>query len=144
MSWGDKLMDDRRTGHSSPPSKTARELVWTVDRTFQGWTCSQCEWNDPIPTLLSDPEAKTAYDRLAAGKFRKHNCADHHARRAHAGPESFTARIRKLVAQGFKPKDAVELMLQEVAIEYPNQPKMQAQAKAEGEDFLRRLRAGLI
>ena len=49
-----------------------------------------------------------------------------------------------MVSHGFKPKDAVELLLQEVAIEYPNQPKMQAQAKAEGEDFLRRLRAGLI
>jgi hypothetical protein len=135
-------MDDRSSGNRTPPAKS-RELLWTVDRTFQGWTCSQCEWNDPVPTLLNDPEAKTAYDRLAADKFRRHNCADHHARLAPAG-ESFTARIRKMVAHGFKPKDAVELLLQEVAIEYPNQPKMQAQAKAEGEDFLRRLRAGLI
>jgi len=32
--------------------------------------------------------------------------------------DSFTPRIRKLVRQGFKPKDAVELFLQEVALEY--------------------------
>ena len=124
--------------------KTARELVWTIDRTFQGWTCSQCEWNYPTPTLLSDPEAKTAYDRLAAAKFREHKCGDHLARLISPPTESFTARIRSMVAHGFKPKDAVELFLQEVAIEYPNQPKILEQAKAEGEDFLRRLRAGLI
>jgi len=58
--------------------------------------------------------------------------------------DSFTGRIRKLVKQGFKPKDAVELFLQEVALEYRNDPKTLARAKAEGEDFLRRMKAGLI
>jgi hypothetical protein len=139
---GARLLVDERS--SNKPPKTGRELLWTIDRTFQGWVCSQCEWNDPIPTLLTDPDAKTAYDRLAATKFRQHNCADHPMRLAAPVGESFTARIRKMVSHGFKPKDAVELLLQEVAIEYPGQPKMLAQAKAEGEDFLRRLRAGLI
>ena len=46
--------------------------------------------------------------------------------------------------QGFKPKDAVELFLQEIALEYRNQPKIMDQAKADAEDFLRRVRAGLI
>ncbi len=137
-------MDDRNAEHQGLEKKTARELLWTVDRSFQGWTCSQCEWNYPIPTLLSDPEAKTAYDRLAAAKFRSHNCADHLPRLISPSTDSFTGRIRSMVAHGFKPKDAVELFLQEIAIEYPNQPKILAQAKAEGEDFLRRLRAGLI
>lgn len=137
-------MDDRSKNHPPAQGKAGRELLWTVDRNFQGWTCSQCEWNYPVPTLLSDPEAKTAYDRLAATKFREHNCADHLMRLASTGTESFTARIRSMVAHGFKPKDAVELFLQEIAIEYPNQPKILDQAKAEGEDFLRRLRAGLI
>lgn len=137
-------MDDRDTNHQAPGKKTARELLWTVDRAFQGWTCSQCEWNDPIPTLLSDPEAKTAYDRLAAGKFRAHNCSDHRPRLLSPSTDGFTARIRSMVVHGFKPKDAVDLFLQEIAIEYPNEPKILAQAKAEGEDFLRRLRAGLI
>jgi len=50
----------------------------------------------------------------------------------------------ELVTQRFKPKDAVELFLQEVQLEYRNDPKTLARAKAEGEDFLRRLKAGLI
>lgn len=133
---------ENRTSTSN--SANARELLWTVDRAFQGWTCSQCEWNYPLPTLLNDPEAKTAFDRLATAKFRQHNCSDHLSRVPMPGPDSFTTRIRKMVAHGFKPKDAVELLLQEVALEYPNHSQMLAQARAEGEDFLRRLRAGLI
>lgn len=124
--------------------KSTRELIWTSHRTFQGWTCSQCEWNNPLPTLLTEAEAKTAYDRLAAAKFKEHKCADHLARLNSSGDESFTPRIRKLVSQGFKPKDAVELFLQEIALEYRNQPKVLEQAKADGEDFLRRVKAGLI
>jgi len=34
--------------------------------------------------------------------------------------------------------------LQEVTLEYRNDPKTLERAKAEGEDFLRRLKAGLI
>lgn len=135
---------EQRSNHSNLEAKTARELIWTSHHTFQGWTCSQCEWNYPLPTLLTDADARTAYDRLAAGKFREHKCADHLRRLAVPDHESFTPRIRKLVAQGFKPKDAVELFLQEVALEYRNQPKVLAQAKADGEDFLRRVKAGLI
>ena len=131
--------------HRSLQERTARELIWTSNRTFQGWTCSQCEWNYPLPTLLGDADARTAYDRLAAGKFREHKCADHLARLANLEDEhSFTARIRKLVSQGFKPKDAVELFLQEVALEYRNEPATLARAKAEGEDFLRRVKSGLL
>jgi hypothetical protein len=137
-------MNDRKPDPQTLQESTARQMLWTVDRSFQGWTCSQCEWNYPVPTLLNDPEAKNAYDRLSAAKFRQHKCSDHASRLAPTGGESFTARIRKMVAHGFKPKDAVELVLQEAAIEYRNQPKVLDQARAEGEDFLRRLRAGLI
>lgn len=133
-------MDQISPTHRTP---TARELVWTVDQSFTGWTCSQCEWKSPLPTLLTDPEARTAFDRLAAAKFRDHKCADHLARLGPAA-DSFTARIRKMVAHGYKPKDAVELFLQEIELEFRNQPKVMAQAKSEAEDFLRRLRAGLI
>jgi hypothetical protein len=121
-----------------------RDLVWIFDRNFQGWTCSQCEWNYPLPTLLTDTEAKNAYDRLAGAKFREHKCADHLTRLPSAASDSFTGRIKKMVAHGYKPKDAVELFLQEVQFEYRNQPKVLAQAQLEAEDFLRRLRAGLI
>jgi len=137
-------MEQSGKNHQTLREKTTREMMWTSHRTFQGWTCSQCEWNYPLPTMLSDAEARTAYDRLAAGKFRTHKCADHRARLDAVADESFTPRIRKLVAQGFKPKDAVELFLQEVALEFRNEPKTLAQAKSDAEDFLRRVKAGLI
>lgn len=124
-------------------SANSRQLIWSVDRSFQGWICSQCEWNSPIPTLLNDPEAKTAFDRLAIAKFRDHKCEDH-LKRLMPAPESFTSRIRKMITRGYKPKDAIELMLQEVQLEYRAQPKVMAQAQSEADDFLRRLRAGLI
>ncbi len=145
MQHMDERRPDRQTSkENTADKKPAREIQWSFDRNFQGWTCSQCEWNYPVPTLLNDPEAKNAYDRLASAKFREHKCADHPMRMTGVGPESFTSRIRKMVAHGYKPKDAVDLVVQEVAIEYPNQPKILDQARAEGEDFLRRLRAGLI
>ena len=131
--------------HRALEERTARQLIWTSNRTFQGWTCSQCEWNYSLPTLLTDADARMAYDRLAAAKFREHKCADHLARlEPVVDDQSFTARIRKLVSQGFKPKDAVELFLQEIQLEYRNDAKIMARAKAEGEDFLRRVKAGLI
>ncbi|MGC2446047.1 MAG: hypothetical protein WA477_00275 [Candidatus Sulfotelmatobacter sp.] len=137
-------MNDRSVDHRSLQEKTARELIWTSHRTFQGWTCSQCEWNYPLPTLLTDADAKTAYDRLAAAKFKDHKCTEHLSRLGPAMDDGFASRIRKLISQGFKPKDAVELMLQEVALEYRGEPKVIEKAKSEGEDFLRRMKAGVI
>ncbi len=125
-------------------TQNSRLFVWVAERSFRGWSCSVCEWKEPVPTLLSDPEAKTAYDRLALGKFRDHKCEGYPFRLTPPDPNSFTARMRKLVAQGFKPKDAVDLFLQELALEYRSQPKVLEQAQEEGDDFLRRVRAGII
>ena len=124
--------------------KSTRTMTWMASAHFQGWICSCCEWNYPLPTLLSDPQAKTAYDRLAAGKFQEHVCANFLSRLKSAEPASFTDRIRKLVSQGFKPKDAVEILLQEVELEHHNEPKILEQARIDGQDFLRRLREGLM
>jgi hypothetical protein len=137
-------VDQSRTDPKNPAGKTARALIWTSSRSFQGWTCSLCEWNYPLPTLLTDADARTAYDRLAAAKFRDHDCASQLSRIGVGDADSFTARIRKLVAKGFKPKDAVDLTLQEVALEYRHDPKALAQARTEADDFLRRVKAGLI
>jgi uncharacterized protein YoaH (UPF0181 family) len=131
-------------GKSSAEDKNARTMTWMNAHGFQGWICSRCEWNYPLPTLLSDPDAKNAYDRLAAGKFHEHACNNYLSRLKSADPASFTERIRKLVSQGFKPKDAVEILLQEVELEHPNEPKVLEQARREGEDFLRRIRVGLM
>lgn len=135
---------DSPADHQKLQEKTARELLWTSNRSFQGWTCSQCDWNYPLPTLLTEADAKTAFDRLAAGKFRDHKCSDHAARLSPVMDEGFSRRIRRLISQGFKPKDAVELMLQEVGLEFRGDAKVLERAKAEGEDFLRRMRAGII
>jgi len=131
-------------GNQKEEDKNTRAMTWVTDPGFQGWICSLCDWNYPLPTLLSDPAAKTAYDRLAAGKFKSHICESYQARLKSSEPASFTARIRKLVGQGFKPKDAVEILQQEVALEYHNDPKMVARARADGDDFLRRMREGLM
>ena len=124
--------------------KTTRTMNWMTSAHFQGWICSRCEWNYPLPTLLSDPQAKSAYDRLAAGKFREHACESYLSRLKSAEPASFSDRIRKLVSQGFKPKDAVEILLQEVEFEHPDEPKVLEQARMDGQDFLRRIREGLM
>ena len=123
--------------------KDNRALVWVNDAIFHGWVCSRCEWNSPLPTLLSDPGAKTAYDRLAAGKFRQHACESYQTRLPSGQGSGFTTRLKKLVEQGFKPKDAVEILLQEVAFETRGDAKVLERVRADGEDFLRRVREGL-
>lgn len=119
-------------------------MVWITAENYRGWGCSECEWNMPVPTLLTDPEAKSAFDRLSAGKFKEHACSDYLSRLKTSDAPSFTERMRKLVHQGFKPKDAAELVLQEVHLEYRDNPKVLAQAKSDAEDFLRRVRDGVI
>ncbi len=125
-------------------SKEKRELSWIEHADFRGWICTLCEWNSPLPTLLSDPEAKVAYDRLAEGKFRQHLCQDYAPRSQSAALASFAPRLKKLVAQGFKPKDAVEILLQEVELESRGDPRVMQRARDDGDDFLRRVRLGLL
>jgi hypothetical protein len=131
---------------NGPESKEKRALTWIEHADFRGWICTQCEWSSPLPTLLSDPEAKVAYDRLAEGKFRQHLCQDYAARSQSAAPGSFsfTPRLKKLVAQGFKPKDAVEILLQEVELESRGDQRVMQRARDDGDDFLRRVRLGLL
>jgi hypothetical protein len=126
-----------------------RSLIWIED-TSGGWACSSCRWKFPVPTLLSGKEAKAAYDRLAAAKFRDHACEADGSVPA-AKPEAkwnadptFAERARKLIVQGYKPKDAAELVVQETALENHNDPKMMAKARADAEDFLSNIRKGLI
>jgi hypothetical protein len=40
-----------------------------------------------------------------------------------------------LVMRGYKPKDAVELLLQQTVIECGNDPRMMEKARADAEDF---------
>ena len=122
----------------------AKWLSWVSDHRLTGWTCSQCSWTFPVPSMLSDPEAKSAYDRLAAAKFQEHDCAKHGPRPSFGEEETFAERARKLVMRGFKPKDAIEIVLQEITLEHRHDAKKMEQARNDAEDFLRKVKSGLI
>ena len=126
-----------------------RSLIW-MESDVNGWACSNCQWRFPVPTLLSGEEAKGAYDRLAAAKFRQHTC-EPSSTFSSAMPEAkqnadtaFIERARALIKRGYKPKVAVELALQETEIEHGNNPKIMEKARADAEDFMQRVRKGLI
>jgi hypothetical protein len=126
-----------------------RSLIW-MESDVNGWACSNCLWRLPVPTLLSGEEAKGAYDRLAAAKFRQHTC-DAATGLSATAPDAkrnvdtaFIERARTLIKRGYKPKVAVELVLQETEIEHGNDPKFMEKARADASDFLQRVRSGLI
>lgn len=122
-----------------------RSLIWVQGDADAGWACSSCPWRFPIPTLLSE-EAKDAYDRLAAAKFREHRCeaeTSPPAAQKDTGP-TFADCARRLIKGGYKPKDAVEVVLQEIALEHRNEPLVMAKAREDAEDFLAKVRKGLI
>jgi hypothetical protein len=121
-----------------------RWLTWVSDQRLQGWACSQCDWTFPVPPLLTDPEAKSAYDRLASVKFREHDCAKHGQRGTAPAHEGFAERARQLVIRGFKPKDAAEITIQEILLEHRHEPGATERAHADAADFLRRVKDGLI
>jgi hypothetical protein len=137
-----------QTGPISPNERNtvARWLAWVSDQRLTGWTCSQCNWTYPVPALLSDPEAKKAFDRLASAKFQQHDCAAHEppSTTPFSPTQSFELRARKLVMQGFKPKDAAEIAMQEIIFENRSDSKVADRVKTEAEDFLRRVKSGLI
>src|SRR5439155_24679828 len=120
-----------------------RRMAWAIEQMFEGWTCSECAWTYPIPELLADPEAKDAYDRIASANFAKHACG---ATPKEKKPyqEGNMERLRNLVMRGMKPKDAVEIMLQEVALECRRNPQIMEKARADADEFLRRIREGRI
>jgi len=121
----------------------SRSLAWAQDAANPRWICSECAWNYPLPTLLSDAEARQAFDRLAQARFEQHRCADY-PKTASGREESVGDRARKFIARGYKPKDAVQLVLDEIALEHRSQPSVLEKARAEAEDFLAKLRQGRI
>ena len=126
-----------------------RSLIW-MENDVNGWACSNCLWRFPVPTLLSGQEAKGAYDRLAAAKFRQHLCEAGTRVSAitsgakHDVDSAFVERARTLIKRGYKPKVAVELALQETQIEHGHDPTTMQKAHADAEDFLQRVGKGLI
>jgi hypothetical protein len=99
-------------------------------------------WLDVSSSLLKDPEAKKAYDRLASAKFHKHDCATHQPAASFA-PENLVARAKGLVMRGLKPKDAAEIAATEIMFENDHDPDIARKVEIEAQDFLRRMREGL-
>jgi len=126
-----------------------RYLIWT-EGDANGWGCSNCRWRFPIPELLSGEEAKAAYDRLAGVRFREHQCeaeTRHSTTKHETAPPidaSFTERARMLIKRGYTPKVAVELVLHEMEFEHRNDSRAMERARAEADDFLLKVRKGLI
>ena len=96
--------------------------MWVSDKHLTGWACSKCDWTFPLPSLLSDPDAKKAYDRLASAKFQRHDCATHQPV-ASLDPDTFIARAKGLVMRGFKPEDAAEIVSREIMFENHDDPR---------------------
>ena len=131
-------------GSSGIGEATALKLQALGYTTYAAAPAPRSEGGRTFVLFLGTSEAKSAFDRLAATKFKEHDCSGFLARLKSGDSPTFTERMRKLVRQGFKPKDAIDLVLQEVQLEYRDNPKVLAQAKADAEDFLRRVRDGVI
>ena len=103
-----------------------------------------------MPTLLTGEEAMGAYHRLAAVKFREHHCEAETSPPASKqeikrdADTTFAERARMLIRRGYKPKDAVDFVLQETEIEQGNDPGTMEKARADAEEFLLKVRSGLI
>jgi len=122
----------------------SRFITWYANQDSRGWACSQCAWKYPSPALLSDQDAKEAYDRLARSGFQAHDCARFLSVARHGDEKSFPDRVRELLTRGYKPKDAVELVLQEIRLEHGHEPKVLERADADAQQFLKFLREGKI
>ena len=124
---------------------TVRQLVW-IDGHEAGWICSNCSWKYPIPTLLSSKDARDAYDRLAASKFGEHKCQEPSPPQTKVPPTAsrFSDRARILILRGYTPKVAVEIVLHELEFEHRTNPAELTKARADAEEFLVKIRKGLI
>jgi hypothetical protein len=125
-----------------------RSLIW-IEGDAYGWACSNCRWRFLVPTLLTGEEAMGAYHRLAAAKFRGHECESETSlspakQEIRLDADTFAERAGTLVMRGYKPKDAVDLILQQTVIEHGNDPTIMEKAQADADDFLLRVRKGVI
>ena len=122
----------------------AKYITWYANENSKGWGCSVCAWAYPAPTLLNDQEARAAYDRLARNAFQDHDCARFLSVGRPGDEKSVPERVRELLTRGYKPKDAVELVLQEIRLEHGHEPKVLDRAEADAQQFLKFLREGRI
>lgn len=98
---------------------------------------SEPAWTEPAKTAAAEqPRAFAA----AAGAGAQNSVAP--ARRPVSS--DFPERAGKLIKAGYKPKDAVELVLQDTALECRNDPRVMEQERRNAEEFLQKIRSGTI
>jgi hypothetical protein len=61
-----------------------RNMVWSKEKAFQGWTCSDCGWLYPNPNAIgvdlpptTDAEGGKLYESQAMKVFEAHDCHEH-------------------------------------------------------------------
>ncbi len=119
-----------------------KRIVWKTD---EGWACSQCEWKCPFPIAVTHPTIRSAYDNLALSEFAKHLCTETIASKSTpTRHDKFREKMRILVMRGLKPAAAVEQVLREASVDHRNNPGMLEKARAEGDEFLRRVEEGYL
>lgn len=100
---------------SKPPTDCQiADATWPHGKIFsrdRGWTQSLgllvLRWSFPVPALLDDADAKIAYGRLAATRFREHdyrNFADEKQTAVQTSEYRFTERVRLLGCEDTNPK----------------------------------------
>src|SRR5439155_9521032 len=57
--------------NSAWPRIATRSLTWVSDKQLTGWACSACDWNFPLPSLLSDPGGKEGLRQTRLGQVSK-------------------------------------------------------------------------
>jgi len=130
----------------SIPAKIASRLGTQYG--FQFTALSPEQRADIQSEVRNRPEINP-YKRLARESTREDQC-ETETRVSPAKQEtiqntnSFADRARLLVKRGYTPRVAVELVLHEVEMEHPHNPRIMETARADAEDFLMRVRRGLI
>jgi len=131
----------------SIPAKVARCIGTQYGFQFTALSPGQRE---NIRFAVRDRPPIGDYDRSTDAKFPEHQ-RETETRPSTKEQETqrdfgthFSDRARKLLKQGYTPKVAVELVLHEMEFEQGNNSSAMEKARADAEDFLRRVRQGLI
>lgn len=127
------------------PAKVARCLGTQYGFQF---TALAAEQRAEIRHAVRERAELGAYELRGGGKTREQRHSESVSllkqeaeRKADA---AFADRARTLIKRGYKPKVAIDLVLQELEIESGNNPATMQKARASAEDFLLKLSRGQI
>jgi len=116
--------------------ESAREEFAQAEPVTTDAVSTEPSWTEPAKNAAEQPRAFAA----AAGAGAQNSVAP--ARRPVSS--DFPERAGKLIKAGYKPKDAVELVLQDTALECRNDPRVMEQERRNAEEFLQKIRSGTI